>query len=91
MENINGLPDKLDVLYPGQGVQKAAAMEGKSVEELKIIIDNNLKANGDVPKYYPEEEKSPVEAVEKNTSAGLRLKPTVLSLSIVASIFYWIC
>jgi hypothetical protein len=94
MENVNDLPDKLEVLYPGQGVQKAAAMEGKSVEELKIIIDNNLKANGEVPKYYPKEEKPPVEAVEaveKNTSAGLCLKPTVLSLSIVASIFYWIC
>jgi hypothetical protein len=40
------LPKHLDVLYPGQGIFKAAALEGKSPEDVKATTNKKVKVAG---------------------------------------------
>ncbi|KAI7892731.1 Six-hairpin glycosidase-like protein [Mucor mucedo] len=82
--------EHLEVLYPGRGLAKAAALDGKTVEDLKsmgVVVDN-VQQDGDIS-GASDTSKQTTSQAKRTTSSTLILSFTVVS-SAAAAIFAWV-
>ncbi|KAI9478272.1 MAG: Six-hairpin glycosidase-like protein [Benjaminiella poitrasii] len=84
------LPEKLDALYPGQGLLKAAALEGKTLEDLKYsnskandkkenTADTDTNANGDLN-----------DPASSGSASSKKVPHLLLTVSVMTILYYYI-